>query len=709
MIALILLILAVVVVGGGIEVVRRMRFGSGAAAAHHRALDTLGHLTNQGADHRVDLAPAAATPLLDHVRRVVESDPTHPRISPRPMSRPVTIPAAVIGTDPSPATSAAVATHPAATEIEGVRILLPDPPAPDPGPGSVSDGDADTGTLPLSADDTDRDVPPDGAGEDDTDGFQPDQEVGDEDDDDDHVPAGVAFETEVDDGPADHVDADEGDYDDESPEAGEPWPGSEGLETSEVWMGTGPVASGENGDRVADPGDDHEGDLAGDREGDAGDGRVAAAEAATAVVVRLDDEATDSDTVGGGAEEPVLDAATGEDPVDGGAVLDPGSDEDPVGDGAGTEEGALPAGARNGTATGDEVRGVMAGTPVSPPTAVDGAESVRVVRVDDLDPRGDGGSGGLSPDRPHRVEPPLVGEPTASTSVTAAWGGQLSWASQGEVEGFRILSPAGAGAAPPGPGASEPGADGPAALAARSTAGSAADAERLWRRSGGAPAALDDRPRRRSGPAPAVAGGFQPAAPEQTRAQLAALARSGGVEPVGGAAGANRPHHRRGRRSGGHGRSTRHPARHRGLRVATATLAVIVVAVGIVSAVVIGDRGSHTRVSQPPPVTAASPTTAPAMPAALVSQTASTATYQLTGTPTISLVGSGSCWVQIRQGDQSGKVIFEGVLSSGTQKTQTGPFWVRLGNPSAVSVQVNGVVLNQPASNTGNPYNLQFQ
>ncbi|MDQ6945641.1 MAG: hypothetical protein M3256_05055, partial [Actinomycetota bacterium] len=146
MIALILLILAVVVIGGGVEVVRRMRFGGGSAAAHHRALDTLGHLTTQGADRRVDLAPASGPALLEHVRRVVEADPTHPRISPRPMSRPVAIPAANASDAPA-ADGGEDAPRAAPPEIEGVRVLLPDQPAPPPAP--VEDED------PVESDPTD--------------------------------------------------------------------------------------------------------------------------------------------------------------------------------------------------------------------------------------------------------------------------------------------------------------------------------------------------------------------------------------------------------------------------------------------------------------------------------------------------------------------------------------------------------------------------
>lgn len=603
MIALILLILAVVVIGGGIEVVRRMRFGGGAAAAHHRALDTLGQLTNQGADRRVDLAPAAGSPMLDHVRRVVEADPTHPRISPKPISRPVAIPAAMTGNGTQAAAPEEVVARPAPAEIEGVRVLLPDPPI--------------TPSEDIEAD-----------------GLEAADKPG--------VDAGGADTDEI--GEGDKVDA-----------AG---PG----EYEGIW----------GDDEVdADRGED--------------DRQVVGADGGAAVVARPDDDEPDV----GPIRAPV------------GAI----SLADRRSEGAdGTGEAPVAwasAWASEKAAQPDDLSEALAGTPVAPPTSADGAESVRVVGVDEVDPAESDDA-----DRPplnRFVRPPAVGEPVTRPEVTvpppsSELGAVGAPPGLGEVEGFRILAPSEADSTAVASDASETAT---ALVAAVS-----------------APPALEDPPWRLAGAAPAAgAGAFHPAAPEQTRAQLAALARSGRVEPVGGGgrsgSGAQRSHNRRSRRSGGHARSTRHPVRHRGLRAATATLAVVVAAVGVISAVVISNQvASNPRAARPfAPVTAAPPTTTtvPAMPASLISKTASTATYQLTGAPTINFVGSGSCWIEIRQGDQAGKILFQGVLSSGSQKSQTGPFWVRLGNPAAISVQINGKVLNQPANTTDNPYNLQFQ
>ena len=621
MIALILLILAVIIIGGGIEVVRRMRFGGGAAAAHHRALDTLGQLTNQGADRRVDLAPAAGSPMLDHVRRVVEADPTHPRISPKPISRPVAIPAAMTGNAAPVAGPDEVTTRPAPTEIEGVRVLLPDPPL-------------------TSSEDAARDL--DGSGE-----FDGTGEVLDAPDDLDS---------------ADDLDA-TGEIDGTGVDAGRD-------DTDEAALGDEVDADDRGGDDEVDT----------DRGGD--DRRVAAADGGAAIMARLDDDEPDDD-------EP--DVAPIRAPV--GAI----SLADRRSHGADGTDEAPDAWAYQEAAQPDDLSEVVAGAPVAPPTSADDAEFVRVVRVDDIDP-----AGADDADRP-RVNgfdrPPVVEDTTTRTEIRVpapsselgAFGAPLGL---GEVEGFRILAPSEADSKAVASDTSETVTPQAAAVSA--------------------PPAPEDHPWRHAGTAPAGAGAFHPAAPEQTRAQLAALARSGSVEPVGGGGSGSGAHrsHNRSRRSGGHARSTR-PVRHRNLRAATATLAVVVAAVGVISAVAISNHGApNSRAARPlAPVTAAPPTTTtvPAMPASLVSKTASTATYQLTGSPTINFVGSGSCWIEIRQGDQTGQILFQGVLSSGSQKSQTGPFWVRLGNPAAISVQINGKVLNQPANTTDNPYNLQFQ
>ncbi|MDQ6840449.1 MAG: DUF4115 domain-containing protein [Actinomycetota bacterium] len=632
MIALILLILVVVVVGGGIEVLRRMRFGGGSAAAHHRALDTLGNLTTQGADRRVDLAPVGA-PMLEHVRRVVEADPTHPRIRPQPISRPVGIPSSLIGSDAAAATSVDLRHRPAPPEIEGVRVLLPDPPPDNAGDDSIDHGDSvDDVTVgddaaALAGDDTGSDEDGDNA-------------------------------TRVD--------------DDKDPRV----QGGDTPITKEIDAGTGGGESAPTPDAIGAP-------------------PVGPEAAQPHILPALHDVAGQpiDEAV---AEEAVADEAVADEAVADEAVADadatPGAIDDSV-----HQQGSFVVGEANGPTEvlgGEDLSGAIAGTPVSPPTSSIGIESVRVVRADDPgDLRSPGIEGRASPDE----DDVSWADERGTTTVAAVSGpylpesGDAASARVGDLDTFRVLPsfpevPAGTeDAALKGPGRS------PSAHTVF-----ASDPE------------PKDHPLPRPGRSSAAGGAFQPAEPEDTRAQLAALARSGRVEAVGGGA---RRHRERSRRSRGHGRASRRPGQHRGLRMATATLAVIVAGVAIASAVVIVNRSStsHGQASRTIPVAAAPTTTAPPQPASLVAKTTSTATYQLVGTPTISFVGSGRCWIEVRQGDQTGKILFEGVLAPGAQKSMTGPFWVRLGNPAAISVHINGTVLDQPANPSGNPYNLQFQ
>jgi hypothetical protein len=110
-----------------------------------------------------------------------------------------------------------------------------------------------------------------------------------------------------------------------------------------------------------------------------------------------------------------------------------------------------------------------------------------------------------------------------------------------------------------------------------------------------------------------------------------------------------------------------------------------------------------------PPTTRAvtKPAPAPAAPV-LVSSGVGYSEYRLSGPATIVLSASGRCWVEIRQSGPSGPMLFQGVLLAGETQGAPGLTWVRLGNPSNVTVRVNGVIISPPSLIAGEPYNLQF-
>lgn len=148
--------------------------------------------------------------------------------------------------------------------------------------------------------------------------------------------------------------------------------------------------------------------------------------------------------------------------------------------------------------------------------------------------------------------------------------------------------------------------------------------------------------------------------------------------------------------------------------MALAAAALAVVVAGIALAAHRSPRATPApRVAAPAPPTtqapAPPPTTLAAPPATLVSSTPQVAVYSLSGPSTITLrASSGVSWAQLRSGNQSGTVVFEGRINQGQSKTISGPAWVRLGNPTAITVAVNGTAITAPTVTAGQPYNLQF-
>ncbi len=107
------------------------------------------------------------------------------------------------------------------------------------------------------------------------------------------------------------------------------------------------------------------------------------------------------------------------------------------------------------------------------------------------------------------------------------------------------------------------------------------------------------------------------------------------------------------------------------------------------------------------PVTPATPAT-PSTPAALLEMTSSTsAVYQVSGPIQVVLNASGYCWIQARRAGPNGDLLFQGTLVPGQSWTVAGPTWLRLGNPTAVGLTVNGETVSPPVAR-GIPFDLQI-
>jgi RodZ C-terminal domain len=161
-----------------------------------------------------------------------------------------------------------------------------------------------------------------------------------------------------------------------------------------------------------------------------------------------------------------------------------------------------------------------------------------------------------------------------------------------------------------------------------------------------------------------------------------------------------------------------------GVVLAAAAICVAVAAIGLT---IVGLPGSSTPGAQnaaktgPPSsathhatstsVPSKSPTTtaAPSKPAVLVSTQNGTATYELSSaSASIVVSASGPCWLEVRANSPLGQIVYEGTLEAGVHFSVTGPAWIRVGNPPAVAVKVNGTPMTVPGSQLAVPVNLQF-
>lgn len=784
MIALIVLIAAVVVVGGGIEFLRRARFGVGPSAAHHRALDTLGHITTQSPDSKNEIVESEEPEVLSHMRRAVESDRAQPRIEPQPVSRPVAVPAITggpnfVGTVPP---GQAHGRGPQ-SEIEGVRLLVPEDKADDQGSGDEPEGRqleaAGQMVLPIEGDGGEGDQDWDDEGdqdwdEGDQDRHEEDQADADrdwheEDEDwDDEAVQAVADRDWHDEAPQPEVGWgeagwDEAEWDDE----GE-WDGSEGGD----WQGEATLAQPEvmraPADEAVDDGLGNLGDLwaaedAEDRdhwvppldpitwEDEDEAGQPPQESATWAVPERADEpgERAPDQPAGWAADDrtaPVRAVGAGDSPDDDDATA--GRWQGVTGWDSVLHEGV---GRLSGPAWEEHAReespagwygGEPAGAPADEEVSRWAHDDQAATLSSELHaPQQPEASGLHAPEHPDEGTSPATDEPAAERIIriddyqgspanpvhdadnvaTPSWRqgervvriddlGESGWVTEGAsstvaVGHDRGQGEAGSLALPHDRGdgheaddtsvphrqshdGDESGDEPPIAIRFDDLGGTATTE--------GAP---DLRPQHVSAGPERQSGAIPGLTPDETRAQLAALAQSGGMNAVPGA---TRRRHRRRRN---------HDRRHR-LSSAAMILAAVLIFGGAVFLVANSSSGGHPHRS---PAAAHPPATSPPAPtttvpaASLISQTGSTATYQVSGSPTIELTFNSSCWTQIRQGSSSGSVVFEGTETAGSTRQLTGPVWVRLGDPAAVQVTVGGTTLNQPAMTAASPFNLQFQ
>jgi hypothetical protein len=162
--------------------------------------------------------------------------------------------------------------------------------------------------------------------------------------------------------------------------------------------------------------------------------------------------------------------------------------------------------------------------------------------------------------------------------------------------------------------------------------------------------------------------------------------------------------------------------RRRPLRPVMLTLIGAAAVVVIAAAVVLdlpgsADTGRHQRTATsaklpvtraPAPAPTPSTTVPPRPTVTLVSSSPAASVFSLSGPARITFRASGASWAQLRTGGPDGAVLYEGILEPGQTESVAGPSWIRLGNPTAVAIDVNGTAISAPAVASGVPTDLQF-
>lgn len=108
-----------------------------------------------------------------------------------------------------------------------------------------------------------------------------------------------------------------------------------------------------------------------------------------------------------------------------------------------------------------------------------------------------------------------------------------------------------------------------------------------------------------------------------------------------------------------------------------------------------GNLPSSTSTVSPTTVAVQTTSTSSTLPASTSSSVAVATTTGQNVTMVLT-VTEGSCWLVVRQDDESGTELYAGTLSAGGQQTFNSArrYWVRAGVPAALSIHVNGTAFS---------------
>jgi hypothetical protein len=144
--------------------------------------------------------------------------------------------------------------------------------------------------------------------------------------------------------------------------------------------------------------------------------------------------------------------------------------------------------------------------------------------------------------------------------------------------------------------------------------------------------------------------------------------------------------------------------------------ACAVLVAGVVRSVTAGDgstrhgpppsAGVTSRPSTASPVVASTTTVPPAPAVRLVSANGGTASFVVGAGPTsLTISATAPCWVRVTTGTNNNSTsLFEGTLAAGEQRSfaNAAPLTVRLGNPGAATLMIDGQPVQLPPNGQGN-------
>ena len=116
-------------------------------------------------------------------------------------------------------------------------------------------------------------------------------------------------------------------------------------------------------------------------------------------------------------------------------------------------------------------------------------------------------------------------------------------------------------------------------------------------------------------------------------------------------------------------------------------------------------NGSGSPRTQGPPTTTVHTTTGPMTPKKKHRKHHSLTTPVALPSRALLVAARGNCWLEVRQGSASGKLLYENTLTQGKTlpvRLTSGPVWMTVGNPPVLDVRLGGKLAHGLPSQAGN-------